>query len=95
MSRILLETYRKKGINAYLAPCLKDDKPDTAKVMYGKPVEGQEQWAYRGKRHTVEIDLSKLPDGKYVYKEAGGADYNKSIYGWIIVKEGLITEESE
>lgn len=89
---IQLETYRSKGINAYLAP-EEGGKANTTKAMYGKPVAGQEDKAHKAKRHTVEVRIDNLPDGKYIYKEAGGADFNKSRYGWIVLKSGEIVEE--
>lgn len=92
--RIKLETYRSKGLNAYLAP-VENGKANTVKAIYGKPVEGQKDKAHKSKRHTVEIDISKLADGIYQYKEAGGADFNKARYGWIQIQGGEIVSEGE
>jgi hypothetical protein len=90
-----LETYRSKGINAYLAPVPvgANGKADTNRAMFGSPLPGQEDKAHRSKRHTVRVRIDNLPDGKYAYKEAGGADYNKSTYGWIVIKNGEIVDE--
>lgn len=93
MKTIQLETYRRKNINAYLAPEV-NGKADTSKARYGNPVAGQEDAAHRSKRHTVEVRIDDLPDGKYIYKEAGGADYNKSVYGWIVLKGGEVVDQS-
>lgn len=83
--KLTLSTYRKKGINAYLK--VGDN------YLYGKPATPQDaENAYKNKLHTVEIDLSTLPDGYYSYKEAGGADFNKSRYGWIKVIGGEIED---
>lgn len=94
MLKLQLQTYRNKGINAYLAPMLSTGKPDTNKAMYGKPVAGQENLAHRAKKHTIEIDISNL-QGVYIYKEAGGADGNKVRYGWLKIVAGEIIEEGE
>lgn len=89
-----LTTYRKKGINAYLAPAV-NGKPDTAKALYGKPKPGDEDKAHKGKCHTIQIELSAVPDGVYIWKEAGGADNNKAKYGWIQIVGGEIIEQGE
>jgi hypothetical protein len=89
-----LETYRKKGINAYLVGTdVNGNTLGHEKNMYGKPVEGQEDAAYKGKKHTVRIRIDNLPDGRYNYKYAGGADFNKARLGWIVLKAGEIVEE--
>lgn len=89
-----LDTYRKKGINAYLVGTDASGKPlGHEKNMYGKPVPGQEDLAHKSKKHTVQVRIDNLADGKYVYKEAGGADFNKARYGWIVLKSGEVVEE--
>lgn len=89
---IELMSNRSKGLNAYLVK----DGDDHTKNMYGKPAtEDDQQKAYKSKRHKVKIRIDNLPDGKYKWKEAGGADFNKSCYGWIILENGVIVEESE
>jgi hypothetical protein len=88
---IELNTYRKKGINAYLvATDAKGKALSHERMMYGKPKKGQEDAAHKSKKHTVQIRVDNLPDGRYIYKEAGGADYNKARYGEIILKGGEI-----
>lgn len=91
---IELETYRKKNINAYLTPMDANDKTDMSKNLYGEPMPGQEDAAHKGKRHTVRVRIDDLSDGKYQYKEAGGADFNKSRYGWIRLEGGQIVDQS-
>jgi|GEM_PF-4880288 len=90
---IELETYRAKGLNAYLSPIDGSGNIDHTRNVYGTPVEGHEERAYKGKRHTVKVRIDHLPDGHYQYKEAGGASFNKSRYGWITIKDGEIIDE--
>ena len=90
---IELETYRNKGINAYLAP-VKNGNVDYTQNIYGEPIDDDaKDKAHRGKRHTVKVRIDNLTDGVYVYKEAGGADFNKSRYGWLKIKGGEIIDE--
>lgn len=90
---IELETYRNKGINAYLAP-VKNGNVDYTQNIYGEPIDDDaKDKAHRGKRHTVKVRIDNLTDGVYVYKEAGGADFNKSKYGWLKIKNGEIIDE--
>jgi hypothetical protein len=92
MATLNLWSYRKKGINAYL----KAQGADHTAAMYGEPASpGDREAAYKSKLHEVSIDLGKLPDGTYEYKEAGGADRTKSRYGWIKVQGGEIVDEGE
>jgi ribosomal protein L3 len=88
---IELNTYRKKGINAYLVGTDANGKSlGHEHMMYGKPKAGQEDAAHKSKKHIVEVRIDNLPDGKYIYKEAGGADFNKARYGEIVLKDGQI-----
>lgn len=86
---IELETYRKKGINAYLVK----EGLTYEHNMYGEALPGQEDAAHKGKKHTVRVRIDILPDGRYKYKEAGGASFTKSRYGWILLKDGGIIDE--
>lgn len=86
---IELDTYRKKGINAYLVR----EGLGFEHNIYGEPLPGQEDLAHKGKKHTVKVRIDDLEDGKYKYKEAGGADFNKSKYGWIQLKDGEIIDQ--
>lgn len=87
-----LKSYRKKGINAYL---ILDGAP-MEKAIYGSPAsEEDKEKSHKSKLHTVIIDESGLPDGTYRYKEAGGAAFNKSRYGWVKIESGEITDEGE
>lgn len=91
---IKLDTYRKKGINAYLVGTDANGKAlHFDNNMYGKPVPGQEDAGHKSKKHAVQVRIDNLPDGKYIYKYAGGADFNKARYGWIILKAGQVVEE--
>jgi hypothetical protein len=88
---IELDTYRKKGINAYLVATDESGKAlSYVHNMYGKPKAGQEDAAHKSKKHTILVRIDNLPDGNYIYKEAGGADFNKSRYGTITIKNGEI-----
>lgn len=90
MTILKLSSYRKKGINAYLKGV------DSDQYLYGSPATPEDQQqAYKSKLHTISIDLSQLVDGMYVYKEAGGADFNKIRYGWIKIKAGEIIDEGQ
>lgn len=84
MAALELETYRNKGINAYLLPLDTDIKL----ADYGRPAtEEGAQRGHRGKAHTVVIDLSGKPDGGYKYKEAIG---HKTRYGYLLIEGGEI-----
>lgn len=84
---LTLDSYRSKGINAYLVKV--GDAIESAD--YGTPATPEDaQRAHRSKSHTVTIDLAKKPDGLYKYKEAIG---HKSRYGWLLIQSGEIVEE--
>ena len=90
---IELQTYRNKGLNAYLAPVI-NGKPDYNQNLYGEPIDDDaKNKAYRGKKHIIRVRIDNLPDGEYAWKEAGGADGNKARYGWIKIQSGEIIEE--
>ena len=90
------ESYRSKGLNAYIAPIKANGEADLNQANYGKPkTEADQAKAHRHKRHTVVVDESQLADGYYVWKEAGGADFNKASYGWLEVRSGKIVQEWE
>lgn len=87
MAYLRLDTYRSKGINAYLIPI----DTDINFADYGKPdTEEDLEKSYKGKSHTVVFDLSSKKDGGYKYKCANG---HKSQYGWLLIKSGEIIEE--
>jgi hypothetical protein len=91
---LILETYRSKGINAYLVPVGADGKAlDCTQNMYGQPRPGQEDKAHKSKQHQVRVRIDNLPDGKYIYKECQPVNKHKSQYGWIVLKGGEIVEE--
>lgn len=82
-----LQSYRKKGINAYLS--IVGGGIDL--MDFGTPVTPEDaEKAHQSKSHTVAIDLSKKADGDYYYKEAQG---HKSTQGWLRIKAGEIAEE--
>lgn len=87
MAILELVSYRKKGIVAYLVP----SGAGIEGMDFGTPktTDDQEK-GYRGKSHTVVIDLATKADGAYKYKEAIG---HKTDYGWIVIKGGEIDEE--
>lgn len=92
---IELVSYRRKGINAYLAPVI-NGKADISQADYGKPTtEEDQEKAHRSKKHTVKIRYDHLPNGLYQWKEAGGADNNKARYGWMKIISGECIEEGE
>ncbi len=87
MTTLELETYRNKGINAYLLALDTDIKF----ADYGQPATQEDaNKAHRSKAHTVVIDLSNKQDGGYKYKEAVG---HKSKYGYLLIKGGEIEAE--
>lgn len=66
---IELETHRLKDINAYLVK----EGEDHTKNMYGTPIDDKnKEISYKKKRHIIRVRIDNLPDGKYIYKEAGG-----------------------
>jgi hypothetical protein len=84
MATLELETYRNKGINAYLLAL----DADIRSADYGKPAtEDDTDRAHRSKAHTIVIDLSSKPDGGYKYKEAIG---HRTRYGYLLIKDGEI-----
>jgi len=95
MSTLNLESYRSKGINAYLEQvCGGSDQMDSVDVAskdYGTPATKEDaEKAHRSKAHTVAIDLGSKPDGGYKYKEAIG---HKTKYGWLSIRGGEIVAE--
>jgi hypothetical protein len=89
--KLQLTHYGRKGIYAYIAH-LSVEGGDLKRGAFvnGVPVEEEKQAFYQGKSVTVEIDLSCHQDGWYEYKEASG---HKSRFGYILVKDGEISEE--
>lgn len=89
---IQLTSYRMKGINAYLV----EEGKDHTHNDYGTPIdEENKERAYRKKRHTVQVRIDNLPDGIYRFVEAGGADFNKVVKGYLKIAGGEIIEESD
>lgn len=89
---IQLVSYRMKGINAYLVK----EGEDHTQHDYGTPIdEENQQRAHRKKRHTVKVRIDHLPDGIYRFVEAGGADFNKVVKGYLKIADGKIAEESD
>ena len=87
MALLELESYRKKGINAYLSILGGSNES----FDYGKPIdENAAQASYKNKIHTVVIDLKTKPDGKYIYKEASG---HRTKYGYLFIEEGDVLAE--
>jgi hypothetical protein len=90
------QSNRSKGLNAYIAPVKPNGEGDLLKANYGQPkTDADKAKAHRSKRHTVVVDQSTLSDGFYVWKEAGGADFNKARYGWLEVRSGEVVQEWE
>ena len=82
-----LQSYRKKGINAYLA--IVGGGIDL--MDFGTPATPEDaEKAHQSKSHAVTIDIGTKADGDYRYKEAQG---HKSTQGWLRIKAGEITEE--
>lgn len=82
-----LQSYRKKGINAYLA--IVGGGIDL--MDFGTPATPEDaEKAHQSRSHTVTIDLGTKTDGDYYYKEAQGY---KSTQGWLRIKAGEIAEE--
>jgi hypothetical protein len=93
MSILNLESYRSKGINAYLEQiCGGSDQMDSGTPKdYGTPATQEDaEKAHRSKAHTIAINLGAKPDGGYKYKEANG---HKTKYGWLSIRGGEIVAE--
>lgn len=94
MSILNLESYRSKGINAYLEQvCGGSDQMDSGVISkdYGTPATQEDVGkAHRSKAHTVAINLGVKPDGGYKYKEANG---HKTKYGWLSIRGGEVVGE--
>lgn len=89
---IQLRSYRRKGINAYLVK----EGEDHTHNMYGTPIDQENQdRAHRSKSHLVKVRIDNLTDGIYRFVEAGGADNNKTVRGYLKIEKGEIIEESE
>jgi hypothetical protein len=93
MAKLQLTHYKRKSIFAYVSKLeLTTNGADIKRGPFinGQPIESDKERFYKGQSATVEIDLDKLEDGIYEYKEASG---HKSSFGYIEVKGGEVVKD--
>lgn len=90
MAILTMETYRSKGINAYLVP-LHGLKFEQSEMDFGRPAtDADKAKAHKSKAHNVTIDLTSKLDGYYRYKQAAGHRVNE---GYLLIRDGVVQDE--
>ena len=83
--------YRRKNINAYLAPItIQGSKIHRSKFINFNPIDEEKERYFKEQSAVVEIELPTLRDGLYELREASG---HKSSTRYVWIAKGEIQQE--